>query len=170
MVKKERGNGRYVEPVFLLISFSVLLFFSTTTINPKSYAQFIPLPSTDSSKHVPTSGNSVQEDHEPPTVNFVTNTLQTGNNVFKVDVMDKSGIELCKVIYSSQGKDVIRDCVNDHGNSYKALINIDTSVPHNIQVYAKDGNGNSSIVVKKLIVLPQKNIFEQLFDRLLHLF
>jgi hypothetical protein len=170
MMKKERGNRICVEPIFPLIFLSVLLFFSSTAINPKAYAQFIPLPSTDSSKHVPKSGYPVREDHEPPVISFVTNTLQTGNSVFKVDIMDKSGIELCKVIYSREGKDVVLDCVKDHGNSYKALINIDSSVPHNIQVYAKDGNGNSSIVVKKLSVLPQKNIFEQIFDRLLHLF
>ena len=108
--------------------------------------------------------------HEPPVINFVTNALQTGNNVFKVTITDKSGVDLCKIVYSRGGKDVVLDCINDHGNIYKALINMDSSGPHFIQVYAKDGNGNSSIVVKKLIVQPQKNVFEQIFGRLLHLF
>ena len=68
------------------------------------------------------------------------------------------------------GKDVVLDCISDPGNMYKALINIDSTAPHVIQVYAKDANGNSSIVVKTLIVQPQKNVFKQILDRLMHLF
>lgn len=170
MFKKQLGKKRHIETMFLLIFFSVLLSYSWTTKSPKAYAQFIPLPSTDSSKHVNNSGKSEQVDHEPPVVNFITNALQTGNNVFKVTITDKSGVDLCKVFYSRGGKDVVLDCINDHGNLYKALINIDSPAPHVIRVYAKDGSGNSSIVVKNFIVQPQKNVFEQIFDRLLHLF
>jgi hypothetical protein len=170
MVNKEHSKRTYVKTMFLLIFLSVLIFCSWATINPKAYAQFIPLPSTGSPKHVPNNDKLVRADHEPPVINFVTDVLQTGNNVFRVTIMDKSGVDSCKVVYSKAGKDVVLDCINDHGNMYKALINIDSSAPHFVQVYAKDGNGNSSIVVKKLIVEPQKNVFEQIFDRLMHLF
>jgi hypothetical protein len=170
MVNKEHGKERYVVTMFLLILLSILIYCSWATINPKAYAQFIPLPLSGSSKQVPNSDKSVRADHEPPVINFVTDALQTGNNVFKVTITDKSGIDSCKIVYSRGGKDVVLDCINDHDNIYKALINMDSPGPHFIQVYAKDGNGNSSIVVKKLIVQPQKNVFEQIFGRLLHLF
>ena len=170
MVNKEHSKRKYVKTMFLLIFLSVLIFCSWATINPKAYAQFIPLPSAGSPKHVPNNDKSVQADHEPPVVNFVTNVLQTGNNVFRVTIMDKSGVDSCKVVYSRSGKDVVMDCISDPGNMYKALINIDSTAPHVIQVYAKDANGNSSIVVKTLIVQPQKNVFKQILDRLMHLF
>jgi hypothetical protein len=130
----------------------------------------LPLPSPDFDQKAPTNVSPVKGDNEPPVIKFITDALQVGNNVFKLTVTDKSAIDVCEVSYFRDGKNVTDDCINDKGNLYKSLIKIDSPVPHTIEVYTKDSNGNISTEVKQLIVQPQRNIFEQIFDNILRLF
>ena len=154
-----------ISVVFLLFLLSPIIIYS------KAHAQLLPLPSPDLAKKVHEGGKSVlTTDNQPPVINFVTNILKTGNNVFKVTIADKLDIDLCEVSYYRDGKKVTDDCIKDHNNLYKALIKMDSPVPHVIEVYAKDFYGNSSTNLQKLTVEPQKNILEQIFDSLLHLF
>ena len=67
--------------------------------------------------------------------------------------------------YFRDGKNVTDDCINDHGDLYKSLLKIDSPVPQTIVVYVEDYNGNSSTIVKKLIIQTEKNIFQQIFDK-----
>lgn len=154
----------------LYISVLILLFVLSPIICAKADAQFLPLPSPDLAQKVHTSDKLLKNDNQPPVIIFVTNILNVGNNVFKVTITDKSAIDLCKVSYFRDGKNVTDDCINDHGDLYKYLLKIDSPIPHTIGVYARDDNGNSATNVKKLIVQPEKNILEQIFDNLLHLF
>lgn len=166
MVMRLRGKSSYI----LYICVLILLFVLSPIICAKADAQFLPLPSPDLAQKVHTSDKLLKNDNQPPVINFLTNILNVGNNVFKVTITDKSAIDLCKVSYFRDGKNVTDDCINDHGDLYKSLLKIDSPIPHNIEVYAKDDNGNSATNVKKLIVQPEKNILEQIFDNLLHLF
>jgi hypothetical protein len=166
MVMRLRGKSSYI----LYICILILLFVLSPIICAKADAQFLPLPSPDLAQKVHTSHKLLKYDNQPPVINFLTNILNVGNNVFKVTITDKSAIDLCKVSYFRDGKNVTDDCINDHGDLYKSLLKIDSPIPHNIEVYAKDDNGNSATNVKKLIVQPEKNILEQIFDNLLHLF
>jgi hypothetical protein len=164
-IPAKNGYILSVSVVFLLFLLSPIIIYS------KAHAQLIPLPSPDSAKKIHEAGKSVPTtENQPPVINFVTNILKTGNNVFKVTIADKLDIDLCEVSYYRDGKKVTDDCIKDHNDLYKALIKMDSPVPHVIEVYAKDFYGNSSTNLQKLIVEPQKNILEQIFDKLLHLF
>jgi hypothetical protein len=166
MTMRLRGKSSYI----LYISVLIMLFVLSPIISTKADAQFLPLPSPDSAQKVHTSDKLLKNNNQPPVINFLTNILNVGNNVFKVTITDKSAIDLCKVSYFRDGKNVTDDCINDHGDLYKSLLKIDSPVPQTIVVYVEDDNGNSSTNVKKLIVQAEKNIFEQIFDNLLHLF
>jgi hypothetical protein len=164
-IPAKNGYILSVSAVFLLFLLSPVIIYS------KAHAQLIPLPSPDSPQKVHEAGKSVPTaENQPPVINFVTNILTTGNNVFKVTIADKLDIDLCEVSYYIDGKKVTDDCVKDHNDLYKALIKMDSPVPHVIEVYAKDFYGNSSTNLQKLVVEPQKNILEQIFEKLLHLF
>lgn len=166
MVVSLFGRSKYT-----LFAAPIFLLFLSSTLYTKANAQFLPLPSPDfNHKAPPTNVSSTKGDNEPPVIKFITDTLQVGNNVFKLTITDKSTIDVCEVSYFRDGKNVTDDCINDNGNIYKSLINMDSPVPHTIEVYTKDGNGNISTAVQELVVQPQKNIFEQIFDKILHLF
>jgi hypothetical protein len=129
------------------------------------------MPSPDfANKPPPANVSSIKSDNEPAVIKFITNTLQVGNNVFRLTITDKSPIVVCEVSYFRDGKNVTDDCIPDNGDSYKALIRMDTPVPHTIEVYTKDSNGNISTAVKELAVQPQRNIFEQILNGFLRLF
>jgi hypothetical protein len=156
---------------YKLFAALIFLLVLPATLCTKVNAQFLPLPSPDfDHKAPPTNASSITRDNEPPVIKFITDTLQVGNNVFKLTITDKSAIDVCEISYFRDGKNVTDDCINDNGNLYKSLIKMDSPVPHTIEVYTKDNNGNIATAVKELIVQPQRNIFEQIFDKLLHLF
>jgi hypothetical protein len=161
----KKGYILSVSVVFLLFLLSPIIIYS------KAHGQLIPLPSPDSANKIQEGGKAVPTtENQPPVIKFVTNILKTGNNVFKVTIADKLDINLCEVSYYRDGQKVTDDCIKDHNDLYKALIKMDSPVPHVIGVYARDFYGNSSTNLQKLIVEPQKNILEQIFDNLLHLF
>jgi hypothetical protein len=156
---------------YTLFAALIFLLILSSTLFTKANAQFLPMPSPDfNHKAPPTNVSSIKGDNEPPVIKFITDTLQVGNNVFKLTITDKSTIDVCEVSYFRDGKNVTDDCINDNGNIYKSLINMDSPVSHTIEVYTKDSNGNISTAVEELMVQPQKNIFEQIFDKILHLF
>lgn len=156
---------------YTLFAALIFLLVLSSTLYTKANAQFLPMPSPDfNPKAPPTNVSSIKGDNEPPVIKFITDTLQVGNNVFKLTITDKSTMDVCEVSYFRDGKNVTDDCINDNGNVYKSLINMDSPVPHTIEVYTKDSNGNISTAVEELMVQPQKNIFEQIFDKILHLF
>jgi hypothetical protein len=165
MVVSFCGRSKYT----LFAAFIFLLVLSPT-LCAKTNAQFLPIPSPDFDQKAPTNVSPVKGDNEPPVIKFITDTLQVGNNVFKLTITAKSAIDVCEVSYFRDGKNVTDDCINDNGNLYKSLIKIDSPVPHTIEVYTKDSNGNISTEVKQLMVQPQRNIFEQIFDKILRLF
>ena len=167
MVLNLWGRSRYT-----LFSALIFLLVLSPTLYTKANAQFLPAPSPDFDHKAPppTNINSTKSDNEPPVIKFITDTLQVGNNVFKLTITDKSAIDVCEVSYFRDGKNVTDDCINDNGNTYKSLVKMDSPVPHTIEVYTKDSNGNISTAVKELMVQPQKNIFEQIFDNFLRLF
>lgn len=156
---------------YILFAALIFLLVLSPTLCTKANAQFLPLPSPDfNHKAPPTNVSSIKSDNEPPVIKFITNTLQVGNNVFKLTITDKSAIDACEVSYFRDGKNVTDDCINDNGNLYKSLIKMDSPVPHTIEVYTKDSNGNISTAIKELVVQPQINIFEQIFNKFLRLF
>jgi hypothetical protein len=166
MVVSLFGRSKYT-----LFAPLIFLFVLSPTLCTKTNAQVLPLPSPDfDHKAPPTIASSIKSNNEPPVIKFITDNLLVGNNVFKLTITDKSAIDVCEVSYFRDGKNVTDDCINDNGNLYKSLIKMDSPVPHTIEIYAKDSSGNISTAVKELMVQPQRNIFEQIFDKFLHLF
>lgn len=159
-----RSEGKqFAALIFLLVLSSVLC--------TKANAQFLPLPSPDfNHKAPPANVSSINSDNEPPSIKFITKTLQVGNNVFKLTITGKSTIDVCEVSYFRDGKNVTDDCIIDNGNTYKSLIKMDSPVPHTIEVYTKDSNGNIATAVKDIMVQPQSNILEQIIAEFLKLF
>jgi hypothetical protein len=153
----------------LLFSGLVFLFIISPIMYPKAHGQIIPLPFPGSGKKIHQNDKSVQNDYQPPVIHFITNILETGNNVLKMTVTDQSYVDICKVSYYRDGKRITQDCVKDQDHAYKALVYMDSPTPHSIEVLAKDGNGNGSALVKQLNVQPEKNLFQKIFDFLFHL-
>lgn len=148
-----------------------LLLVLSSVLCTQANAQLLPLPSPDfNHKASPANVSSIKSDNEPPVIKFITKTLQVGNNVFKLTITGKSAIDVCEVSYFRDGKNVTDDCIIDNGNTYKSLIKMDSPVPHTVEVYTKDSNGNIATAVKEIMVQPQSNIFEQIIVKFLNLF
>jgi hypothetical protein len=155
----------------VLFTFILLILgFSIFSNYAKIYAQLLPMPplftdkKTDSDK-----GNTGRNDHQPPIVQFLTSKLTQGKNVFRIKIIDESGIKSCEIKYTNRGIFRTTDCVYDQNSIYKSLISA-TPPSQTVQVYARDFNGNSVTTIKNLNVNPGpslpgflSNIFATLF-------
>ena len=99
---------------------------------------------------------------------ILTNKLVQGKNVFKVKIIEESGIKSCEIRYISSESFKTTECVYDKNNTYKALISA-AAPSQTVQVYAKDPNGNSATGVKNFIVSPQPAILDQISNIFSHL-
>ena len=153
----------------LLFSLTIVLGFFIFSNYIKTDAQLIPIPSPFTDTKVDNNkSNAVANDHKPPMMQILTNKLVQGKNVFKVKIIEESGIKSCEIRYISYESFKTTECVYDKNNTYKALISA-AAPSQTVQVYAKDPNGNSATGVKNFIVSPQPAILDQISNIFSHL-
>jgi hypothetical protein len=126
-------------------------------------AQLLPIPGPLAGK-ISEKDKAAANDYQPPKITLVTEKLYPGKNVFKIRIADKSNIDFCTIEYIKSGTVKSNDCVYDHADLYKSLIE-STSPEQRIEIHAEDGNGNSATRVVKLPVASQSSIFQKIIDR-----
>jgi hypothetical protein len=136
-------------------------------------AQFISIPPPPSSdtkianKDKTVKNGQFSSPRQPPDVEVLTKELTQGKNVIKIKITSEAGIDYCKIKYIKEGSMKPGDCVNDHNNIYKALIDANTPL-QTIEVYVIDIYGDSTSISKKLNVVPQSSILDLIWNNLLH--
>lgn len=126
-------------------------------------AQFVPLPPPSPDTGTPEQPDLTPDDHKAPIIEVITSSLKAGKNVFKVKLMDESGIQLGDVKYVHNGQIKVVDLVKDINDVYKALIDIQPP-SRVIAIEAGDPNGNRATVVKEYSIGPASNILQDIQD------
>jgi hypothetical protein len=153
----------------LLLSLTTVLGCIIFSNYIKADAQLIPIPPLSTDTKVDNNkSNAFGNDHKPPMMQILTDKLTQGKNVFKVKIIDESGIKSCEIRYINYGSIKTTNCVYDKNDIYKALISA-AAPSQTVQVYAKDPNGNSATGVKNFIVSPQPAILDQISNIFSHL-
>jgi hypothetical protein len=128
-------------------------------------AQILPLPGPFQNGKIGEKDKAASTDYHPPKISLINDGLWEGKNVLRIRIADDSNINSCIISYVKEGVPKSSECVHDHDDVYKALIS-SSSPNQNLEIYAEDGNGNSSTKFEQLVVLKQTSFFEQIFRNL----
>ena len=142
--------------ILLVLSMMDLLGFKRVD------AQLLPIPGPFQGK-LSEKDKAAANDYQSPEITIVTEKLKVGKNVFKIRISDSSNIDFCIIKYVKSGTARVADCVYDHADLYKSLVDV-KSPEQRIEIHAEDGNGNSATRIVKLPVEPQPNIFQRIID------
>ena len=151
----------------------ISIFFSCSSVlltvalfeQDQADAQILPLPGPFQNGKGGEKDKAASTDYQPPKISIINDGLWEGKNVLRIRIADDSNINSCTISYVKEGVPKSSDCVHDHDDVYKALIS--SSSPNQIlELYAEDGNGNSSTKFEQLEVLKQTSFFEQIFRNL----
>jgi len=152
------------------VMFSLLCLFIGLSISEdhqQANGQLIPIPppaptQPPKATHFNLGPNQVNSSISSPTIQFLTNSLIEGGNVFRVKITDKSDIKIAEITYVQNDQIVTQGLVRDPNNIYKALIAV--PLPSAVIVInAVDTYGRTASVVKVLDVTPLPNsIFGQI--------
>jgi hypothetical protein len=126
-------------------------------------AQFVPLPPPSPDTGTPEKPDLTPDDHKAPIIEVITSSLKAGKNVFKVKLLDESGIQVGDIKYVHNGQIKVVDLVKDINDVYKALIDIQPP-SRVIEIEAGDPNGNRATVVKEYSIGPATNILQDIQD------
>jgi hypothetical protein len=142
-----------------IISLIVVAVFSS---HQNSFAQFIPVPPPG-----PSSSSNTQQETSPassvPTVEFLTQSLKQGKNVFSVKVVGSAPIDYVQMKVASNGKIVATKMEPENGNIYKLLL--DAQGPSKVVVIrAFDVNGRYSEAVKTYDVQASADVLGSIKD------
>lgn len=159
--------------VFATLAGLVLLL---TPISRTGYSQFIPIPPPGGNTQYQNIENVTQSQSgptitNPPTIDFVTQTLKQGKNVFSVKVTGSAPIQLVQIKLATGGKIVAIKMPQEGTDIYKMLV--DAEPPSKVIVIrAFDVNGRYAEAVKQFDVQQSsdvigsiKNFFGGLFSR-----
>jgi hypothetical protein len=166
MIKIPNGSINFcwkhaVTVVLILLVLSMMALFGFKGVD----AQLLPIPGPIQGK-LSEKDKAAANDYQPPEITIVTEKLKIGKNVFKIRISDSSNIDFCTIKYAKSGTARVADCVYDHADLYKSLIDV-KSQEQRIEIHAEDGNGNSATRIVKLPVEPQPSIFQVIIDGIL---
>ena len=143
----------------LLLLLPLLLFLPLST---QAQWQFIPIapPSSENNNFGIIHKN--KNDHIPPTIELLK-SLIIGKNVIKVQIDDNSAVAYGKLEYEDPITKVYKtlDLIRHQGTLYEALLDAQVSTM-NLKIIAGDVNNNTSVLTKKIAVLPLNDPLSQL--------
>jgi hypothetical protein len=153
----------------------LLLILGLSTFSISAKAQFLAPPTPQNSdenieKMVQAAENKqFPKEFQPPRIEMLTKELWEGKNVIRIKVISQAPIDDCKINFLKQRNIRTVDCVNEHGNTYKGLV--DAEPPTQIlDVTARDLYGDSSAVSFKLDVSAQSFYQHKIWNLLTGLF
>ncbi len=138
----------------------LLLILGLSTLNISAKAQFLAPPQPQNSdekiekKDQAIENRQFPKEFQPPRLEILSKELWEGKNVIRLKVISQAPIDDCKINFLKQRNTRTVDCVNDHGNIYKGLVDADP--PYQIlNVTARDIYGYSSGISLRLNVSAQ---------------
>lgn len=172
MVPVNKNWYRTTSPGLTLV---ILLILGLSTFNIPAKAQFLAPPQPQNTvekiqkKDTAIENRQFSKEFQPPRLEILTKELWEGKNVIRIKVISQAPIDDCKINFLKQRIMRTVDCVNDHGNVYKALIDADP--PYQIvDVTARDIYGDSSATSFRLNVSTQSVYLHQIWNMLSGLF
>jgi hypothetical protein len=173
IITTSKGEAKTTTKTSVLLSLSLLLLVFILGFIFSNYlkvdAQLLPIPPLSTDKKADNNnGKAIGNDHQPPIIQILTNELIQGKNVFRVKIIEGSGIKSCEVKYSDHGSIKTADCVYDKNNVYKTLINANAP-SQAVEIYARDPNGNSATIIKNLSVKGQLTALDFISNMVSHL-
>ena len=144
----------------LLLLLPLLLFLPLST---QAQWQFIPIPPPSSENNNFGIIHKNKNDHIPPTIELLNKSLIIGKNVIKVQIDDNSAVAYGKLEYEDPITKVYKtlDLIRHQGTLYEALLDAQVSTM-NLKIIAGDVNNNTSVLTKKIAVLPLNDPLSQL--------
>ena len=159
---------RVTGPSSTLVLFLIL---GLSTLNIPAKAQFLAPPQPQNSdekiekKDTAIENRQFPKEFQPPRLEMLTKGLWEGKNVIRIKVISQAPIDDCKINFLKQRNIRTVDCVNDHGNIYKALV--DAEPPYQIlDVTARDIYGDGSAINFRLNVSTQSVYQHQIWNLL----
>lgn len=146
----------------LALSIIPLILLAAFSSHQNSFAQFIPVPPPG-----PSNSSSIQQETSAsstvPTVEFQTQSLKQGKNVFSVKVVGSAPIDYVQMKVASNGKIIATKMEPENGNIYKVLL--DAQGPSKVVVIrAFDINGRYAEAVKTYDVQSSGDVLGSIKD------
>jgi hypothetical protein len=117
-----------------------------------------PLPSpTEQEVHV------AEGDKTPPSIKILTDKLEAGKNVFRVQITDESSLQVREVRYVQGGQFKTEGLFRDQNDIYKALIDIQPP-SRIVLVTVGDAAGNVATAHQEYEVSGRPDIFKGIMD------
>ena len=148
----------------------VYIIFSSLTINKEVSSQIIPIPPPSSpSNEIDDKNDKFKNDWTPPIIKILSNELGQGKNVFKVNIIDESHIQLREITYIYEGNIRTEGLVKDNNDVYKGLI--DVKGPSTVVIVnAGDEYGNKANVSKVFEIKQTQDLFSKIVDYFFNIF
>jgi hypothetical protein len=146
--------------VLLLLLLPLLLFLP---LSAQAQWQFIPIPPPSSENNDFGIIHKNKNDHIPPKIELTNKSLIIGKNVIKVQIDDNNTVAYGKLEYEDPITKVYKtlDLIRHQGTLYEALLDAQVSTL-NLKIIAGDVNNNTSVLTKKIAVLPLNDPLSQL--------
>jgi hypothetical protein len=149
-----------------LVIISILVL--TLAVHGTALAQFVPLPPPSASTGQQNKNSHVAiNDKSPPKIEILTKTIYEGKNVFKVKIMDESGIGSSNIKYVNNGQIVTKPLSPLQGRPdiYQTLV--DMRLPSRIvQLQVTDMAGNTVDTYETYDIVSSNDILKRLTDSL----
>jgi translation initiation factor 1 (eIF-1/SUI1) len=156
-----KGNG-----CLLIITY---LIFLSLAINKEISSQLIPIPPPSPSIEMTDKNDKTKNDRMPPMIKILTNEIKHGKNVFKVNIVDESHIQLREIRYIYEGNIRTEGLVKDNNDIYKGLIDV-KGPSAVIIINAGDEYGNKAKVSKVFEIKQSQDLFSGIAEYFFNIF
>lgn len=145
------------------------LIFLSLTINKEVSSQLIPIPPPGPSIEMGDKNDKFKNDRTPPIIKILSNELRQGKNVFKVNIIDESHIQLREIRYVYEGNIRTEGLVKDNNDVYKGLIDV-KGPSAVIIINAGDEYGNKAKVTKVFEIKQSQDLFSKIVEYFSNIF